>query len=448
MNRLNDLAATATENDCEEMENELEDFMSAAFIGDEQQQRILSSVMRKAGFEMKENITVKKTKRHGKRFVGFIAAAAVLGAGAVTASGYYIANRGTWNAVKYKFEGSNSVVSDEQINEAAGTIERITTMNGECEINTFEDVDITYEGTVADQDNMQMMFTIKRSDGIPFEEKDGYIWMVKYSEGLYAYENDDTLYSVYHDSSVITINEDGSLSLALDGFIYYNSDFDEYDYRLGFVDICYVPYGVWKMSAGDGVAFKLGIEADMAKMKLLGEGNNGGAVPLGVMQFPNKLEGEEYDEAYADWQLKDEIYENALRDVAEYYYSGEMIYRLPAASLNNSTPSYSKEQTGSNFEVTVSPQKITLKSDGSFDDAKKKYSDPNNQTDTEINIDVHMTDGSIQTISCVGGQSGAYEADDGSWQEYFTFEFEPYTPIKAEDIAYIMLNDDKIDING
>lgn len=127
MNRLNDLAATATENDCEEMENELEDFMSTAFIGDEQQQRILSSVMRKAGFEMKENITVKKTKRHGKRFVGFIAAAAVLATCAVGAYAYNAMTHKDKVSIYYTEDGAQKL-------EEYGLASGVTVENGSIQL--------------------------------------------------------------------------------------------------------------------------------------------------------------------------------------------------------------------------------------------------------------------------------------------------------------------------
>lgn len=62
MNRLTDLAKTASEKDCEQMQNELESFRDTASISDDAQQRILSSVMKKAGFEMNEALRMTKGK--------------------------------------------------------------------------------------------------------------------------------------------------------------------------------------------------------------------------------------------------------------------------------------------------------------------------------------------------------------------------------------------------
>lgn len=441
--RLKTLEESVSLSEAEIITSEFSVISDQSEISNDAQQRILSSVMRKAEFEMKNNKTVKKTRRHSKRIITIAAAAALLTTGAISAGAYYMANRGTWNAVKYKFEGSDSVLTDSQINEAAETIERITAPNGMCEKNNFDELDITYEGTVADQDDMQMLFTIRRKDGKPFEEKEGYIWMYKYTEGLYTYEGDDTLYPNYHDLSAITLNDDGSLSATIDGYVFYSPDLDEYDYRLGFADLCYVPYGVQKMSSGDGAAFKLGDEAFMAWLKLLGDQDDDS--PFGVMSFPNKLTGKEYDAAYADWQEKDSAYENALKESAEYYFSGEMLYCIPSASLKNSVPVFSKEQTGSDYEATISPQKITLKAKGLYDKAVKRYKGSDG---TPPAIDVYLTDGSVRSFESVGGTGGADRLEDGSWQEYFTFEYIPDMPIKAEEIEYIQLSDVKINING
>ena len=115
---------------------------------------------------------------------------------------------------------------------------------------------------------------------------------------------------------------------------------------------------------------------------------------------------------------------------------------MPAASLKNSVPTFTKEQTGSEFEVTISPQRITLKADGNFDEADESY---RGTSEPFVKIDVHMKDASVKTLDFDSGRGGTYGIEE---QEYFTFEFVPETPIKAEDIEYIQLADVKINING
>ncbi|MBQ4311196.1 MAG: PASTA domain-containing protein, partial [Oscillospiraceae bacterium] len=64
MNRLADLAKTASQHDCEQMLNELDSFRNTAAISDGAQQRILSSVMKKAGFEMDNAISITEGRQN------------------------------------------------------------------------------------------------------------------------------------------------------------------------------------------------------------------------------------------------------------------------------------------------------------------------------------------------------------------------------------------------
>lgn len=106
------------------------------------------------------------------------------------------------------------------------------------------------------------------------------------------------------------------------------------------------------------------------------------------------------------------------------------------------------EQTKSEFEVTVSPQSITLKAYGNYYEAETKYRNTSDPNKLNLKIDVHMSDGTVQTLPIVSGINGAEKQEDGSPKEYFTFKFIPETPIKAEDIEFIQLKDVKMMING
>lgn len=86
---LDDLAYGFSQSDAELFDSVHADFEKNASVSPDEQSRILSSVMRKAGAEMKENNTVKRTRRHSKRFVGFAIAAALFATGAVGAGATY-----------------------------------------------------------------------------------------------------------------------------------------------------------------------------------------------------------------------------------------------------------------------------------------------------------------------------------------------------------------------
>lgn len=431
-NVFDDFAYKLSVRDCERFEQNFKDFMCSAVINEDEHQRILSRVMEKAGFETEENIVVKGTKKSRKRMIGIVIAAAVFATSAISAAAYYIANHGAWNALRYKFGGGNSVLSDEQTDVAEKTMERITTMDGECEINTFDELEITYEGAAADPDELELLFTIKRKDGSPFEEKEGYVWIVKYSEGLYANEKNDTLNKIYLDLSHCETNPDGSLSLALDGFVFYHSEYEKNDYRIGFVDLCYVPEEVCGV---DGLVNTLGRKMWKSAYKLMGDRERIEADGEYIDVYTNKVTEEEYDSAYAEWQEKDKDYTEKLKEKSEYYYSGELVYRLPAVSLKNDVPVFTKEQTGSEFEVTISPQRITLAADGNMRKDMLRYQ---NKESGKVEIVVYKTDGSTELL----------EMDTfKEWLDHYTFEFIPQMPIKTEDITYIMLKDEKISIN-
>ena len=64
MNRLTDLANTASEKDCERMLDELGSFRDSASLSDDAQQRILSSVMKKAGYEMNNAIHMTEERQN------------------------------------------------------------------------------------------------------------------------------------------------------------------------------------------------------------------------------------------------------------------------------------------------------------------------------------------------------------------------------------------------
>lgn len=83
--RLNDII---TENGAEALEKEFSEFGKNAKISADAQERILASVMRKAGHGMSKNITVKRTRKHNKHFMKIAVAAAVLATGAIAAGAY------------------------------------------------------------------------------------------------------------------------------------------------------------------------------------------------------------------------------------------------------------------------------------------------------------------------------------------------------------------------
>ena len=75
---LDDLAYRISEDSSGLFDSVYADFEKGASVTADEQERILSSVMRKAGFDMKEAYTIKKTRKINKRMVGIVIAAAML----------------------------------------------------------------------------------------------------------------------------------------------------------------------------------------------------------------------------------------------------------------------------------------------------------------------------------------------------------------------------------
>ena len=201
-----------TEADSEKLLHEFAEFGEGASVTDEEQQRILSSVMRKAGFEMND-ITVKRTKKHSRRFVGFMVAAAVLGAGAIGAGAYSYSN-GMWNAMDI------FITEDQDPEVTMENLKSVTSdFDGEILENTFTDLNFTYEGIVNDGQEGYVVLTVKKSNGEPFDlGEDGCAGIAfkrespKITDGNY----DTKLYPAnggYSYSDVV--NDDGSVTFML-----------------------------------------------------------------------------------------------------------------------------------------------------------------------------------------------------------------------------------------
>ena len=89
-NRLKALEESVSLSEAEIITKEFSAISDQSEISDDAQQRILSSVMRKAGFEMKDTMTTTKTRKHSKRFIAFVAAAALMTTAAIGAGAYGI----------------------------------------------------------------------------------------------------------------------------------------------------------------------------------------------------------------------------------------------------------------------------------------------------------------------------------------------------------------------
>ena len=107
-NMLDDLAYGISEESSELFDSVYAGFEKNASVTADEQERILSSVMGKAGFDMKENISIKKTGKISKRAAIMVIAAAMLLIGSVTAAAYYAGYRLEGGQIIREFYGENA----------------------------------------------------------------------------------------------------------------------------------------------------------------------------------------------------------------------------------------------------------------------------------------------------------------------------------------------------
>lgn len=154
-------------DECLLINEELEGFGGARLDGD-MQGRILSSVMGKAGFDMKEKTTAKKKRRINKRIVTIAAAAVLMSLGAIGVGAYHEG---------YRFEDGRFIkLEDSEIINAFGgenAEEWLEShgLNGEM-TGGNEHYDISMHSLVSDGNFCQAYFCIEALDDEAMENLD------------------------------------------------------------------------------------------------------------------------------------------------------------------------------------------------------------------------------------------------------------------------------------
>ncbi len=234
---LYDLLENVTAEELTPAAEMLEEIAEKSALPNDMGSRIHSSVMRKAGFEMK-GTNEKKTRRHSKRFVGFMIAAAVLCVGSITAYAMYQFNYG--NAFKNRENAEGEAITGD-VQELESTTQPF---DGIIMENTFTDVDITVEGVVCETGVDHLLLTASKKDGTPFAESDEVVFRsgfgmcipIQYNPYFKDKEEIDVSELYWGDDPVkCELNDDGTLSIMIDNT--WKCDEGEYDIILGFKDL-------------------------------------------------------------------------------------------------------------------------------------------------------------------------------------------------------------------
>ncbi len=230
------LAELIDEAQAERLTAEFRQFGEGAKADEDQQQRILSSVMRKAGIDMKETFSVKRTKK--KRIS--IAAAAIAAACLCGFTAYAVYQYNYGNAFKNRENAEGEVITGD-VQELESTTQPF---DGVIMENTFTDVDITVEGVVCETGVDHLLLTASKKDGTPFAESDEVVFRsgfgmcipIQYNAYFKDKEGIDVSELYWGDDPVMCeLNDDGTLSIMIDNT--WKCDEGEYDIILGFKDI-------------------------------------------------------------------------------------------------------------------------------------------------------------------------------------------------------------------
>lgn len=356
----NDLSMTAADM----FADELAEIDDQTEIGDDPKQRILSSVMRKAGFEMKEKRTKKRTIS-----IAVIAAAAACLCG-FTAFAVYQYNYG--NAFKSKLADNGKTVTG-NVHELESTTQPF---NGVILENTFTDINFTVEGVVSDVGRDYALVTARKTDGTPFAESDE----ERFEAGLQmcipcntdyfnGKEINDTSELYWGSASVnCELNDDGSLSITMSND--WKIGDEEYDVILGFGDLFSCQYSE---------------EKDDVYIDYL----NSLAGLNGLSVYNGGETAKEYEQKLA-------AHKQLCHDLADEYYEGSFIIR---AHISENDFIIAPEEYDYGMRIVLSGMTCTISGDGSkFIELAGTAPDNDGQGEAEITF--KMDNGEEYTENC------------------------------------------------
>ena len=348
--------------------DELADIDNQAEIEDDSQQRILSSVMRKAGFEMKETNNIKRTRKRTIS-IAIIAAAAACLCG-FTAYAVYQYNYG--NAFKSKQTDNGKAVTGD-VQELESTTQPF---NGVILENTFTDIDFTVEGVVSDVGRDLALVTARKTDGTTFAESDEERFEaglqmcipcnIDYFNGKEINDSSELYWG--YQSVNCELNDDGSLSITIAND--WKIGDEEYDVILGF---------------GDLFSYRYSKEKDEEYTNYLNS-----FTELDNLSVYN---GSETNEEY---EKKLNAHKQLCHDMADDYYEGSFIIR---AHISENDFIIAPEENDYGMRVVLSGMTCTISGDGSkFIELAGTTPDNNGQGEAEIAF--KMDNGEEYTENC------------------------------------------------
>ena len=363
------LSDIITEKGMQELLNGYTDLGTDYTITDEEQARILSSAMRKAGFEMKGTISVTQSRKKTVSIAVIAVAAACLCG--FTAYAVYQYNYG--NAFKAKPTDNGKAVTGD-VQELESTTQPF---NGVVLENTFKDIDFNVEGVVSDASRDHLLVTARKKDGTSFAESDekrfeaGLQMCIPCNIDYFNGKEINDASELYWGSASVNceLNDDGSLSITMTND--WKIGDEEYDVILGFGDLFSYQYSEEK---GDEHTDYLNSLAGLNGLSVY----NGGET------------AKEYEQKLA-------AHKQLCHDLADDYYEGSFIIK---AHISDNDFIITPEENDYGQKVVLSGMTCTISGDGeSF--LELAGAAPNNDGTGKADITLKFDNGEEYTETCL-----------------------------------------------
>ena len=435
---LNRLPDYVNEKDMARFDDKFDQFESSANADTDLEDRILSSVIRKAGFEMNNTIIVRKSRK--KKLITIAVIAAALVSSAIVA-GAYAYKTGLWNGMKNVFTEEVEEPLEEISENKVAALESMTVFDGTLVENTFDGIDIIFEGSIPNIDShggggAYSIFTIRKSDGTAFTEPpEGWRYAIKYGECAYGRNDGFPLYkdSIYN----ININDDGSISLTLSNWtagcvLSAIDNKGDHPVYLGFTDLYLEPDWTEGDEATEsdkklGEIFELTLDIEDEFMSacngssyLIDDEDNYGV-------YWTKDPMTEDCELVRNFKEKDVQLQKAHEEIASEVYHGSVLFSVDFSNYEQKVLKFGVECNGEPVNIEISPIRAWISGDG--------YNAPFGDKKPELIL--NYKDG--ETVELELGETGGWglgSADD--WHQYWRIEGKTNEPIDIDNIESIV----------
>jgi hypothetical protein len=292
-----------------------------------------------------------------------------------------------------------------------GTLQRGAVRASVGYANTFEEIDVSYDGVFCDGMQMIVILTLKKKDGTPLKAPEGYEWSAAYTEesslSPFAGKPDRRYFS-----QALNENDDGSLSLTYRSIIY--------DLHNLFSD-----------------KTKIGIN---------------GLYCVSAATTEESREITDYVNIVSEAYIKEKNLEAAEADyfaeLEKYsveYYKGSAVCEADSDGVIVKPKAFTSDYKGEEISVIATPLNIDMQCMDTKQFSEEEIKNQNwkkIQEERFSSVEIFYTDGSSETARCVGCGAG------GSAKRFsFSCDYSTGKPMVISKIDYIVFDGETINFD-